>query len=172
MKIVLVGLCINFVMMCNAWSALVSNTYVDTIVAVLRSNIAGKANDADVVHLSGNETISGIKTFTEPVLINSHHAGAPIMTLTGTGETIYFNLARTGGSEAVLEAGAAVALFGTRSNHPVEIRTNYKGRMTIGTDGSVVLSVSPSSDSDSNQIATTAWVNERIKAVCGTSEIE
>ncbi len=170
MKIVLIGLCINLVVVCNAWSALVSNYYVDTIVAALQSDIDGKANDADVMHLSGDETISGVKTFTEPILINSQHPGAPIMTLTGTGSTIFFNLVRTGGSEAVLEAGAGVALFGTRSNHPMEIRTNYKTRMKIGTDGSVVLSVPPASGDNSNQVATTAWVNERIKAMCGTVE--
>lgn len=154
----------------NALASLTSKHYVDTIVGALQSDVASKANDADVVHLSGDETISGVKTFTEPVLINSQRIGQPIMTLTGTGSTIYFSLLRVNGSEAVLESGNNVSLFGTRTNHPVEIRTNYKTRMTIGTDDSVVLARSPSSDDDSNQVATTAWVNERIKIMCGATE--
>lgn len=165
-------LLINMLMVSNAVAALVSNNYVDAIVAALRLDVAVKANDADVVHLTGDETISGVKTFTEPVLINSHKSNGPIITLTGTGSTIYFSLVRTGGSEAVLESGQQVSLFGTRTKHPIEIRTNYQTRMTIGTDGSVVLSSAPPPGSDSNQVATTAWVNERIKAMCAPSETE
>ena len=170
MKAVLIGFCFAWIMMGNALAALTSKYYVDTIVDALQSDVATKANDADVVHLDGDETISGVKTFTAPVLIDSKISDTPIMTLTGTGSTIYFSLLRSGGSEAVLEAGQNVSLFGTRTNHPIEIRTNYKTRMTIGADGSVILSASPSKDSDSNQVATTAWVNERIKAVCGAVE--
>ncbi len=168
MKGVLIGFYIALFVISDAYSDLVTQNYVNTIVSVLQSDISTKANDADVVHLAGNETISGTKTFTEPVLIHSQRSGQPIITLTGTGSTIYFNLVRTDGSEAVLESGQSVSLFGTRTNHPMEIRTNYITRMTIGTDGSVVLSSSPSSDDNSNQVATTAWVNERIKTLCGT----
>jgi hypothetical protein len=43
----------------GAASAIVSRQYVDTLVA-------GKANDAAVVHLTGNETIAGSKQFSAP----------------------------------------------------------------------------------------------------------
>ncbi len=172
MKGILIGVCVSWFFTCNAWAALTSKYYVDAIIDALQSDVAGKANDADVVHLDGDETISGFKTFTKPVLVNSGISERPIMTLTGSGSTIYFSLLRSGGSEAILESGYKVALFGTKTNHPVEIRTNYQPRMTIGTDGRVVLAVSPSSNDNSNQIATTAWVNERIKTLCAASESE
>lgn len=117
-------------------------------------------DDANLVHKAGAETITGTKTFTNGVEISRPSSGA-ILKLSSSATDTNFILERTGGSQCVLESGAGVGLFGTKSNHPLQIRTNYANRMTIGTDGSVKLVTAPSASSNDTQVATTKWVKDR-----------
>ena len=116
--------------------------------------------DADLVHKAGAETITGSKTFTNGVEISRPTSGA-ILKLSSAAADTNFILERTGGSQCVLESGSSVGLFGTKSNHPLQVRTNYVNRMTIGTDGSVELATAPAASSNNNQVATTKWVNDK-----------
>ena len=125
-------------------------------------------DDSNLVHKTGEETITGKKTFTNSAEISRSNSG-PILRLSSSAADTNFILERTGGSQCVLESGSAVGLFGTKTNHPLQIRTNYTNRMTIGTDGSVVLATDVASGSNSNQVATTKWVNA--KGYATTSQI-
>lgn len=125
------------------------------------SAISGKADDSDVVHKTGTETITGFKTFTNQAKITSSTSGAILELESGESNT-NFLLKRTGGSTCVLESGATAGLFGTQSEHPLQIRTNYENRMTFDTSGNVTLAKAPSSNSNSNQVATTAWTVSKI----------
>lgn len=129
--------------------------------------IAGKANDEDVVHKSGTETVTGKKVFTASAEISRSDSGT-ILKLTSGASNTNFILERTGGSQCVLESGTAVGLFGTKTNHPLQVRTNYTNRMTFGTDGSVKLVTKPSSSDSSMQVATTNWAmtGDEITNIC------
>ena len=116
--------------------------------------------DSNLVHKTGAETITGNKTFTNGVEVSRPTSGA-ILKLSSSVADTNFILERTGGSQCVLESGSSVGLFGTKTNHPLQIRTNYTNRMTIGTDGSVVLATAPAASSNNNQVATTKWVNDK-----------
>lgn len=119
-----------------------------------------------VVHTVNNEGIYGEKTFyhkatfTNGAEISRPNSGAILKLSSSAGDT-NFILERTGGSQCVLESGATVGLFGTKTNHPLQVRTNYINRMTIGTDGSVVLATDVAQNSNNNQVATTKWVNAK-----------
>lgn len=118
-------------------------------------------DDSTLVHKAGEETITGKKLFTNGAEISRPTSG-PILKLSSSAADTNFILERTNGSQCVLESGSSVGLFGTKSNHPLQVRTNYTNRMTIGTDGSVVLATAVASSSDSNQVATTKWVNSKV----------
>lgn len=122
-------------------------------------NISG--GGGNFVTLDTEQTITAKKTFTDGAVISRATSGA-ILELSSAASDTNFQLKRTNGSTCVLESGASVGLFGTKSNHPLQVRTNYVNRMTVGTDGSVVLTTAPSSSSNNNQVATTKWVRERI----------
>lgn len=122
-------------------------------------NISG--GGGNFVTLDTEQTITAKKTFTNGAVISRATSGA-ILELSSAATDTNFQLKRTNGSTCVLESGASVGLFGTKTNHPLQVRTNYVNRMTVGTDGSVVLTTAPSSSSNNNQVATTKWVRERI----------
>lgn len=130
-------------------------------IADLQSALDGKANDSNVVHKTGSETITGFKTFTNKARITSSTEGAILELESGASNT-NFLLKRTGGATCVLESGDNIGLFGTQSNHSLQIRTNYQTRMTFTTSGDVTLAKAPSSNSNSNQVATTAWTISKI----------
>lgn len=122
-------------------------------------NISG--GGGNFVTLDTEQTITAKKTLTDGAVISRATSGA-ILELSSAASDTNFQLKRTNGSTCVLESGASVGLFGTKTNHPLQVRTNYVNRMTVGTDGSVVLTTAPSSSSNNNQVATTKWVRERI----------
>ena len=124
------------------------------------TNDSGFAVDSNVVHKTGEETITGKKIFTNSAEISRTTSG-PILKLSSNASDTNFILERTGGSQCVLESGASLGLFGTKTNHPLQVRTNYVNRMTIGTDGSVVVATDVPSNSNNNQVATTKWVNAK-----------
>lgn len=123
-------------------------------------NISG-GGGGNFVTLDTEQTITAKKTLTNGAVISRATSGA-ILELSSAATDTNFQLKRTNGSTCVLESGASVGLFGTKSNHPLQVRTNYTNRMTFGTDGSVVLTTAPSSSSNNNQVATTKWVRDRI----------
>lgn len=122
-------------------------------------NISG--GGGNFVTLDTEQTITAKKTLTDGAVISRATSGA-ILELSSAASDTNFQLKRTNGSTCVLESGTSVGLFGTKTNHPLQVRTNYVNRMTVGTDGSVVLTTAPSSSSNNNQVATTKWVRERI----------
>lgn len=122
-------------------------------------NISG--GGGNFVTLDTEQTITAKKTFTDGAVISRATSGA-ILELSSAATDTNFQLKRTNGSTCVLESGASVGLFGTKSNHPLQVRTNYTNRMTFGTDGSVKLATAPGSRSNDTQLATTKWVRDRI----------
>ena len=102
-------------------------------------------------------------TFTQGQVITTNTSGA-ILKLSSPAKSTNFILERVNGSQCVLESGETIGLFGTITEHPLQIRTNYINRMTVGTDGSVVLQHDVSSYSNSNQVATTKWTNRKLSA--------
>lgn len=95
--------------------------------------------------------------FTVGQTITRSDSGA-ILSLESAASDTNFLLKRTNGATCVLEAGGSVGLFGTQSNHSLQVRTNYVNRMTFDTSGGVTLATDVASNSNSNQIATTKWV--------------
>ncbi len=129
---------------------------------------AGSGIDGSAfVHIAGAETITGFKTFSNGAKITRSNSGA-ILELESAAADTNFLLKRTSGSQCVLESGTSVGLFGTKSNHPLQVRTNYTNRMTFGTDGSVKLATAPSSSSNDNQLASTKWTRDLIKPTFNT----
>ena len=122
-------------------------------------NISG--GGGNFVTLDTEQTITAKKTFTNGAVISRATSGA-ILELSSAASDTNFQLKRTNGSTCVLESGASVGLFGTKSNHPLQVRTNYTNRMTFGTDGSVKLATAPRSSSNDTQLATTKWVRDLI----------
>ena len=118
----------------------------------------------DCVHKTGAETVEGDKTFIAPqgMVIERTTVSGPILKLVSSYYSTNFVLERTNGAKCVLESGDALGLFGTQTNHPLQIRTGYKNRITIGTDGSVILATDVASGSNDNQVATTKWVNNKL----------
>lgn len=125
------------------------------------SSSASSIDESGLVHIAGAETITGAKTFTNGAAISRSDSGAILELSSGAANT-NFLLTRTGGSQCVLESGTSVGLFGTKTNHPLQVRTNYTNRMTFGTDGSVKLATAPRSSSNDTQLATTKWVRDLI----------
>ena len=127
----------------------------------------GGFDGSGFVHIAGAETITGYKTFSNGAKITRSNSGA-LLELESAAADTNFLLKRTNGSQCVLESGTAVGLFGTKSNHPLQVRTNYTNRMTFGTDGSVRLATAPASASNDTQLTTTKWTRDLIKPTFNT----
>jgi len=135
----------------NQWKTIYAQSIYQDGAQVLTAHqdISGKAN------LAGGNTFTGSQTF------NLGSTSGAKIEIAGSGGDQAFLLTRTGGAQCVLEAGGSVGLFGTKSSHSLQIQTNYTNRMTIGTDGSVVLATDVAAASNSNQVATTKWVTSK-----------
>lgn len=155
----------------TVWNVL-ENRYQEMELGALRTSLAdalgiSEANlnisggGGNFVTLDTEQTITAKKTLTDGAVISRATSGA-ILELSSAASDTNFQLKRTNGSTCVLESRTSVGLFGTKTNHPLQVRTNNVNRMTVGTDGSVVLTTAPSSSSNNNQVATTKWVRERI----------
>ncbi len=51
--------------------AFLDNTGLSHLVSKLKTLLSSKANDSDVVHKSGAETITGVKTFTSKIVLSN-----------------------------------------------------------------------------------------------------
>lgn len=120
----------------------------------LNGNVIYHAGNLDVDNLAKLDTAN---TFTVGQKITRSDSGA-ILELESAASDTNFLLKRTSGATCVLEAGSGVGLFGTKSNHSLQIRTNYTNRMTFDTSGGVTLATDVAATSNSNQLATTKWV--------------
>lgn len=116
--------------------------------------------DSNLVHKTGAETVAGTKSFTDAMQVSRTTSG-PILKLSSSASDTNFILERTNGAQCVLESGATVGLFGTKTNHSLQVRTNYVNRMTFDTSGGVTLATAPAANSNNNQLATTKWVNDK-----------
>ena len=167
------GMSGTFKIVRTVWDAL-EGRYTEMELGALRTTLAealgvsggssqsiSGIDESNLVHITGTETITGFKTFTNGAKITRSTSGA-ILELESAAANTNFLLKRTSGSTCVLESGSSVGLFGTQSNHPLQVRTNYTNRMTFGTDGSVKLATAPGSSSNDTQLATTKWVRDRI----------
>jgi len=144
--------------------ALPNTTVIPTKTSDL-TNDSGYITSSDLptnyVTTDTTQTITGAKTFTNTTVVNLGTTSGASFTVKGSGSSQAFLLQRTNGATGTLEAGANVVLFGSRTNHPVHIRANYSTKMTINTDGSVILANAPDVSSNNNQVATTKWVNDK-----------
>ena len=132
--------------------------------------ITGVSVNGTSVATSGVAALTNIaktdveNTFTEGQKITRTTSGA-ILELESAASDTNFLLKRTNGATCVLESGASVGLFGTKSNHSLQVRTNYTNRMTFDTSGGVTLATDVATNSNSNQLATTKWVLGKIPTV-------
>lgn len=125
-------------------------------------DVSGLAEDSDVVHIAGTETITGKKSFTKPVTITTNENEGFNLKSPSAGGYLY--VTRGEGANAVqmaIKAGNSGGTFGTTTNHQFQFRTKDIARMTIGADGSVVLASDVAASSNNNQVATTKWVNDK-----------
>ena len=51
--------------------AFLDNTGLSHLVSKLKTLLSSKANDANVVHKTGDETVGGVKTFTDKIVISN-----------------------------------------------------------------------------------------------------
>ena len=124
-------------------------------------NIKINNTETTVYTLPSNVAFTDVaNTFTQGQIISRTNSG-PILKLTSSASDTNFLLERQGGATCVLESGGSIGLFGTMSNHGLQIRTNYVNRMSFDTSGGVTLATAPAANSNSNQIATTKWVNDK-----------
>lgn len=128
------------------------------------SAVSGKANDADVVHKTGDETISGVKTF------NGNNRIVAIQNSTVTYNTTPSSSALTDISfrdKNGYEMGVLEHVRRSDNDTSIHIAVrgadgNWSSNLLVGrrADGTSYTSApTPSAGDNSNQIATTAWVN-------------
>lgn len=126
-------------------------------------DLATQNDFSSYVTTNTDQTISGAKTFSKPVVVNSNETYG--LEVNSTSKGGYLKVQRGTGNSAVtmaIKSGSSGGTFGTVTNHQFQFRTNDTARMVIGTDGSVVLSSDVASNSDSNQVATTKWTNSKL----------
>lgn len=105
-----------------------------TLARTLSVGGTGVASDGVIRNLSGNNTISGIVTTTQPVLIQSD-AG----TLTFFNTTATTNSISVGSGFALTFAGAGDIVVNSRINSTTQaITKSGTGRLTLGGDNSVI----------------------------------
>jgi len=128
----------------------------------IQTQINNKANDADVVHKTGNESISGVKTFSSAIQRTAN---------LGSGGTALFNLTDTNGKGSVNQSSYYVngALYNrlntvnATSNKEgyIEVQNRDNGAFTAsingnGTNLSLTRVVSATTDTE---VPTKGWVN-------------
>ena len=138
----------------------------------LQNALDAKANDSDVVKLTGNQTIGGSKTFSQPIRSNTQ--GASIyLTRKSSSDTSGITFAdlqfldtqsnRKGGLRNILENGNTTCIYVTN-----EAGNSIKGNIAINynenTDSVTTNAPTPATSDNSTQIATTANVDAKITA--------
>lgn len=150
--------------------------------ADLQGALDAKANDADVVHKTGTETITGKKTFdnivqtTQRFIINKTWAASELTENTYAPITEVWD--RDGVRIAFSEAsvlpsnGAFVSTYGA-SRIVDSNKKNAFIKTSVLPDGTTLVEVTPPADgANNNEVATTKWVNNAIEAALGTVSAE
>ena len=141
-------------------------------------NLARQVDDRNLVHLTDDETISGVKTFTDNVVISTdtiekdyqYHNSTLDLTDTEREHDIWSfyrafdkngNIAGDVGF-AYRTDGSSITLLQARNYTTGEqLRTSLFVTVTADGDRHVSTNVHPKEDSDGYNVATTGWVNDR-----------
>lgn len=128
------------------------------------------ATSTNVVHRSGDETISGIKRFNNIILAQEFHSttGNAFMAQNGG----YTFLIRNDGSNTYLLMSDKDGTPGTWSTARPLIIDNSTGVCNInGNANSATYSTTPATTDNSTRIATTAWVRHYVDSVAGSNTV-
>lgn len=107
--------------------------------------LSSKANDSEVVHIAGTETITGVKTFTEVSnFLNTSNFSAGNLNFSGHNLNVH--------SEAILSVSGTAAFGGSVA---------FTSTVNLGSSATAT---TPDSSSDDKSVATTAWVNDKLDA--------
>ena len=158
----------------------------EEVADAINASIATKANDSDVVKLTGNQTISGTKTFTstinqsnaKPIVV---HSNSGLTKGTAPNTAVYWDIEFTDkyGSGTTNRIGAIVTTLTTTNNASTAMYA-YKQENGVGTNATIGIhypasgnpyATAPTPDSTTNdtKIATTAWVRDRINKIADCS---
>ncbi len=152
-----------------------SKNYADDIASALSEQINTKATDNNVVHKSGNETITGEKTFSDTItstkdgyILNSdtisiRNNSNPFIGLFPNGSS--------GGVNFYLQATGNTMYLGPTATHAMSF-DHDTGNISAPNKLTVVDAITTNTDvpesEDSNRVATTKWTNNKIDATRST----
>lgn len=125
------------------------NTITTTYATKAENNT--KANDSDVVHKSGDETIVGTKTFNDNVHASGFYSTAPNALMAQRGE--YTLVLRNDGDNTYLLMSDKGGVPGTWSSARPLVISNSRGVCDI--NGNAATATKATQDSDGNKITTT-----------------
>ena len=158
----------------------------EEVADAINASIANKANDSDVVKLTGDQTISGTKTFTstikqsnaKPIVV---HSNSGLTKGTAPNTAAYWDIEFTDkyGSGTTNRIGAIVTALTTTNNASTSIYA-YKQENGVSTNTSIGIhypasgnpyatAPTPASTTNDTKIATTAWVRDRINKIVDCS---
>ena len=132
------------------WDAISVVSYIQSIVTTINTALSGKANDADVVHLTGDETISGSKSLPNLILRRQDDTNSTVFSFNAdnkvysgqqfymTGELLINNL-RMNGNIVPYNGEGNIRNLGAVNNrfYDLHLRNNaYIGiSLNLGTSG-------------------------------------
>lgn len=131
--------------------------------------LANAADNEDVVHIEGTETVKGEKTFTKPLTIQTA-SDTNSLRVISTNSGGYFQVIRrqnSGDCTMEIRSGINGGTFGTLTNHPYKLRVHNTDSVIMGTDMSVKLAHKPAASDDSTQVATTEWTRDYAAPMTG-----
>ena len=121
-----------------------------------------KANDADVVHKTGNEEIAGEKSFSANTFLKHNSIEHAAIPASDSYRGLYFTDKNDATLARIMYYKNATGLTGLSLGVRANNGTDYLAGLSIAatTDGEVwaATSSSPALDDNSNKIATTAWI--------------
>ncbi len=142
------------------------------------NGLAFKADDSAVVHKTGTETIEGVKTFSDTITSTKSGyilSGSNIGIRNNANPLVGLIANGTGGYLAYLQATGstvddAILYLGPTSTKAMAFKVS-DGAISMPNSLTVANSITVQSDvataSDSNQVATTKWTNDKIDTIRG-----
>jgi hypothetical protein len=135
--------------------ATTTKTDIEVDIDEIATDLNNKANDIDVVHLAGTETITGVKTL--------KNAGA---TIANPPSNISWRF-----TDFVDNNNVRIGVIGSQINpdgwHGTYLQAGNAGNISISTNGIDVITYAPTPSVSSNDtnIATTAYINNKFRVV-------